>query len=66
MYETHIKPSLREKPDHSVLHMGTNDLNSNRPPELIVNSIVDVASSMDNEKYVVTASNIETWADHFK
>ena len=34
--------------------------------ELILNSIVHVASSMDNEKCVVTASNIVTWADHFK
>ena len=29
--KTHIKPSLREKPDHSVLHMGTNYLNSDWP-----------------------------------
>ena len=24
--KNHIKPSLREKPDHIVFHMGTNDL----------------------------------------
>ena len=44
----HIKPTLREKPDFIVLHVGTNDLVSDRPPDLIAKSIVDVASSMKN------------------
>ena len=42
----HIKPTLREKPDHIVFHVGTNDLVSDRPPDLIAKSIVDVSSSM--------------------
>ena len=62
----HIKPTLREKPDHNVLHVGTNDLVSDRPPDLIAKSIVDVASSMKNEKHDDTVSNIITRADHFK
>ena len=62
----HIKPTLREKPDYIVLHVGTNDLLSDRPPDLIAKSIVDVASSMKNENHDVTASNIITRADHFK
>ena len=62
----HIKPSLREKPDHIVLHMGTNDLVSDRPPGLIAKSIVDVASNMKNENHDVTVSNIITRADHSK
>ena len=44
--KNHIKPTLREKPDHIVLHVGTNDLVSDRPPDLIAKSIVDVSSSM--------------------
>ena len=39
----HMKPSMRKKPDHVILHIGTNDLNSNRVPELIAKSIVDLA-----------------------
>ena len=39
----HMKPSMRKKPDHVILHIGTNDLNSNRAPELITKSIVDLA-----------------------
>ena len=54
----HIKPSLREKPDPTVLHVGTNDLVSDRPPNLIAKSIVDVASSMKKENHEVTVSNI--------
>ena len=66
MYKDHIKPTLREKPDDIVLHVGTNDLVSDRPPDLISKSIVDVASSMKNENHDVTVSNIIKRADHFK
>ena len=62
----YVKPSLRKKPDHIVLHVGTNDLVSDRPPDLIAKSIVDVASTMKNENYDVTASNIIARADLFK
>ena len=66
MYKDHIKPTLREKPDDIVLHVGTNDLVSDRPPDLISKSIVDVASSMKNENHDVTVSNIITRTDHLK
>ena len=45
--------------------MGTNDLVSDRPPDLIAKSIVNVASSMKNEIHDVTVSNI-TRANHLK
>ena len=59
-----VKPSLRE--NYIVLHVGTNDLDSDQPPDLIGKSKVDVASSMKNEKHDVTVSNKITRADHFK
>ena len=65
MYEKPHKVN-REKPDHIVLHMGTNDLVSDRPPDLIAKPIVNVASSMKNENHDVTVPNIITQADHFK
>ena len=37
--------------------MGTNDLNSERPPELIGKSIADLAASQNNENHDVTISN---------
>ena len=61
-----IRLTLREKPDHIVLHVGTNDLVSDRPTDLIAKSIVGVASSMKNKNHNVTVSNIVTRADHFK
>ena len=61
----HIKLSLKEKPNHIVLHVGTNDLVSDRLPDLMAKSIVDVASSIKSENYA-TVSNIIARADHFK
>ena len=44
----HMKPSLRENPDHFVLYIGTNNPNSDRSPELTAKSITDVGSSLKN------------------
>ena len=41
--EVHMKPSMREKSHHIILHVGTNDLNRNRAPNLIAKSINDLA-----------------------
>ena len=46
--------------------MDTNDLVSDRAPDLIAKSIVDVASSIKNENHYVAVSNIITQADHLK
>ena len=35
----YVKPSLTENPEHFILHIWTNDLDSERSPELIVTSI---------------------------
>ena len=62
----HVKPSLRENMDHFVLHMGTNDLNSDRSPELIAKSITDVGSSLKNDSLDVSISSIVVRNDKFK
>ena len=56
----YLKQSLREYPDDFVLNIGTNDLDSDRSPDLIAKSIVDVASSLKTDKHDVTISNIIT------
>ena len=61
----YLKPSLRENPDHFVLHVGTNDLDSDRSLDLIEKSIVDVASSLKTDKCDVTISNIIIQNDCF-
>ena len=42
----YMKPSLRENPDHFILNVGTNDLNTEGSPELIAKSIVDLATTL--------------------
>ena len=61
-----MKPSLRENPDHFVLHIGTNDLNTDRSPELIAKSITDVGSSLKNDSHDVSISSIVVRNDKFK
>ena len=61
----YLKPSLRENPDHFVLHVGTNDLDCDRSPDLTAKSIVDVASSLISGKHDMTISNTITRNDRF-
>ena len=61
----HMKPSMREKPDNSILNVGTNDLNSNRPSDLIAKSIVDLAVTLKSSSQNVSISNIIMRNDSF-
>ena len=54
----YMKPSIRAKPDHAILHIGTNDLNSNATPNEIVANIVNLAAEMKTEKCTVSISGI--------
>ena len=54
----HLKPSLSENPDHLVLYIGTNDLDSDWSPDLIAKSIVDFAPILKTDKLDVTIANI--------
>ena len=54
----YIKPSQRENWDHYILHVGTNDLCLDRPPELIAKSIIDLALTLKRESHDVGISNI--------
>ena len=41
---------IRAKPNYFILHVGTNELNSNRPPDEIAKTIIDIASELKSEK----------------
>ena len=60
----YLKPSLRENPDHFILHVETNDLNSEQSPELIAKSIADLSASLKNENLDVSISNIIVRTDN--
>ena len=47
----HVKPTIRDdKPDHVILHTGTNDLRSEKTASQIARSITELAMSLkDND-----------------
>ena len=49
----HMKLSVREKPDHIILHIKINDLNSDRAPDLIAKSIIDFAIVMKSNSEIL-------------
>ena len=61
-----MKPSLGENPEYFVLQIGTNDLNSDRPAELITKSITDVGSSLKNDSHDVSISRIVVENDNLR
>ena len=60
----YLKPSLRENPDHFILHVGGNDLNTERSLELITESIVDLATALKGNSRDVSVSNITVCTDN--
>ena len=55
----YVKPSIRENnPDNIILHVGTNDVLSEKIPQVITQSIVDLAKTVANDNFQVTVSNI--------
>ena len=52
----YIKPSIRAKANHFILHVGTNDLNSKRTPDEITKISIDLASELKSEKSHVSIS----------
>ena len=46
----YIKLSIRAKPNQFMIHVGTNDSNSSRPPDEIAKTIIDLASAELDKK----------------
>ena len=62
----YLKPSLRSTPNHFILHVGKNDLNSNQTWEIIPKEIIDLATSLKNNQHDVSVSNIILRTDNSK
>ena len=45
----YVKPSLKYDLDHIIIHVGTNDLRSEKTPLHIANEIIQLASEMKRE-----------------
>ena len=51
------KPSIRDEPDHLIIHVGTNDLNLEKSSKSVAELIVDFAMSLKTESNDVSVSN---------
>ena len=51
----YVKPSVRSSPDHFILHVGTNDLSSDKSPEEIARSIIDLVQHQSKTKGMMLA-----------
>ena len=55
----HVKPTLRDdKPDHIILHAGTNDLRAEKTSSQIAKSIIGLTTSLKNNGNSVIVSGI--------
>lgn len=56
--EVHMKPPIRENPDHILLHNGANDLHRDRAPDLIAMSIIALGIMMKSNSQNLSILNI--------
>ena len=64
--QDYVKPTLRENPDQIIVHVGTNDLASNKRPEQIAESIIGVATSLKSDTCDVLVSSITVRNDQHR
>ena len=64
--EVYKKPSLRNDPNHIILHVGTHDSILDRTSETIATSIVDLVRSIKGENCDASISNIILRTDNKK
>ena len=62
----YVKPSLRDKPSHLILHVRTNCLNSTKTAESVATSIVEQAITIKDDHHDVSVSDIVIRKDHLK
>ena len=56
--KSYILPTKRRNPGHVVIHVGTNDLESDKPPKEIAKDIHDIAQSLKTNDKMVTISGL--------
>ena len=55
----HVKPTIRDfNPEHIIIHVGTNDLNSEKTASQIASSIIELATSLKNKTNKIYTSLI--------
>ena len=64
--QVYVRPTIRENPDHIILHVCTNDPATNIPPEKVAGSIIDLAFSLKSNSCSVAISNITVRNDRYR
>ena len=64
--QDYVRLTIRENPDHILLHIGTYDLKINIPPEKVAESIIGLASSLKSNSCSVAISNITVRNDRYR
>ena len=59
----HVKPIIRDKPDHIIFHVGTNDIPLDKDAGDVAKSIVDLVMCGKSSTCDVSISNIITRKD---
>ena len=54
----YMQPPLINAPNYFILHVGTNDLVSDKTAESIANTTIDLGTSLKNDQHDVSISNI--------
>ena len=63
--ESYIKATLKNKPEHIIVHCGTNDL-KNSTPQTIAENILSLAKLSQQENNTVLVSSIVPRKDHLQ
>ena len=56
---------MKKNPHYVIFHVGTNELNSELPPERIAKSVIDVAKNIRSDSRIVSISGIVPRNDNF-
>ena len=56
--EDYMKPSFKNSPDHFILHVGTNDLSSEKCSMEIAESVINLACRLKNEIHDASVSTV--------
>ena len=61
----YVRRTIRKNPDHTILHVGTNDLTTNIPTEKVTESIINLGSSLKSTSCSVVISSITVGNDRY-
>ena len=64
--QDYVRPTIRENPDHVIIHVGTNDLTTNIPTEKVTESIINLASSLKSNSFNVAIFSITVRNDRYR